>query len=97
MNVSDFEDLAQSSRLKAVNFVESGCGPMVIEVESDQGTDLIRDRHGEIITCQNVSQAYAVCQKAGVHEANLVQVIPHDETCSGVIMDYHRDSIPLKF
>lgn len=97
MQISEFKALASSHRLKNVNFIESGCGPMVVEVEYDDGKELIKDSHGEVMTCTNVTQAYDLCHRAGVHSANLVQVVPHDEACSGVVMDYHRESIPLKF
>ncbi|ANG62899.1 hypothetical protein A8C75_10655 [Marinobacterium aestuarii] len=97
MQISEFKALVSSHKLKAVNFIESGCGPMVVEVEYEGGKDLIKNSDGAVFTCLNVTQAYDLCHRAGVHEANLVQVTPHDETCAGVVMDYHRDSIPLKF
>ena len=97
MQISEFKELAASHRLTNVNFIESGCGPMVVEVEFEGGKDLIRDAKGEVLTCANVTQAYDLCHKAGIHAANLVQVVPHDEVCAGVAMDYHRESIPLKF
>ncbi|WP_027856027.1 hypothetical protein [Marinobacterium jannaschii] len=101
MNVADFKSLAEAHSLRAVNFIESGCGPMVIEVEYDKDSEpvreLIKDSHGEVVTCKNVTQAYGLCQKAGVHKANLVQVIPHDEACQAEYADYHRESMPLTF
>jgi hypothetical protein len=97
MQISEFKALAASHKLKAVNFIESGCGPMVVEIVYEGGKDLIKDSHGEVLTYTNVTHAYDVCHKAGVHEANLVQVVPHDEACGGVSMDYHRESTPLKF
>ncbi|MBY4676289.1 hypothetical protein [Marinobacterium arenosum] len=101
MRVADFKTLAGEHHIKNVNFVESSCGPMVIEVEFERGQevvrDLIKDSKGNVITYTNITQAYDVCSRAGVHRANLVQVIPHDEACVGMFAEYHRDAIPLKF
>jgi len=101
MNSEQFEQLHKQQRLKAVNFIEAGCGPMVIEIEyDDQGQlnkELIKDDAGEVITCRNVKQGYDICLRAGVHEANLVQLETHDEAAYSEFADYHKDSIPLKF
>jgi hypothetical protein len=97
MQISEFKALVSSHKLKAVNFIESGCGPMVVEVEYDGGKALIKDSAGEVVTYANVTLAYDVCHRAGVHEANLIQVVPHDEAGGGQNMDYHRESTPLKF
>lgn len=101
MRVSEFRMLAQGPHLQAVNFIESSCGPMVIEVEFEQGVEnkraLIRNAQGEVITCRCITQAYDVCTKVGVHRANLIQVIPHDEACMGSYAEYHRESMPLRF
>lgn len=101
MNISEFISLAEEHRLKNVNFIESGCGPMVIQVEYGQDADtekeLIKDSEGAVITCKSVTEAYGICHKAGVHRANLVQVIPHDEACANSFADYHSESIPLRF
>ncbi len=101
MNMSEFITLAEEHRLRNVNFIESGCGPMVIQVEygkdAETEKDLIKDNKGDVITCRSVSEAYNICHKAGVHRANLVQVIPHDEACTNAFADYHSESIPLRF
>lgn len=101
MNMSEFISLAEQHRLRNVNFIESGCGPMVIQVEYGRDAqtekDLIKDENGVVITCKNVGQAYDICHRAGVHRANLVQVVPHDEACSSGFADYHSESIPLRF
>jgi len=101
MNMSEFITLAEQHRLRNVNFIESGCGPMVIQVEygydKNMTKDLIKDNDGAVITCRSVAEAYNICHKAGVHRANLVQVIPHDEACSNSYAEYHSESIPLRF
>ena len=101
MRISEFKSLASGPHLHNVNFVESSCGPMVIEVEVSQGEqvkrELLRDHKGEVVTCSCITKAYDLCTQAGVHKANLVQVIPHDEACMGAYAEYHRDAIALKF
>ncbi|WP_286238248.1 hypothetical protein [Neptuniibacter halophilus] len=101
MNIEQLDHLNQQHKLKAVNFIESGHGPMVIEVEFTQDEavqkELIKDRSGNVVTCQNVKEGYQICLKAGVHEANLVQIETHDEACRSDFADYHKESIPLKF
>ena len=101
MNVDQIDSLNQQHRLKQVNFIESGCGPMVIEVEftKDHETvrELLKDKDGKVLTCHNVKEGYDICLKAGVHQANLVQIETHDETCQSEFADYHRDTMPLKF
>lgn len=101
MNIDQLTDINEGHTLKGVNFIESGSGPIVIEVEFDQEDrlqkELIKDEAGNVVTCKNLKEGYDLCLKAGVHSANLVQIIPHDEACQSAYADYHRDSIPLKF
>jgi len=101
MRMSEFKSIANGPYLQKVNFVESSCGPMVIEVEFSQGEqvrrELIKDRKGDVVTCRCITQAYDLCSQAGVHEANLVQVIPHDEACMGSFAEYHKEALVLKF
>jgi len=101
MRISEFKSLASGPGLRGVNFVESSCGPMVIEVEFAKGgelhRELIKDSAGHVLTYSNITQAYDLCTRAGVHEANLVQVIPHDEACMGAFADYHKEALPLRF
>ena len=101
MNIEQMGMLKQQARIRGVNFIESGCGPMVIEVEFDdhdnRQKELIKDQEGKVVTCHNVKEGYDICLKAGIHEANLVQIQTHDEACSSDFADYHQDSIPLKF
>ncbi|MGH1462163.1 MAG: hypothetical protein ACRBB6_09010 [Neptuniibacter sp.] len=101
MNIDQLATVNETHTLKGVNFIESGSGPIVIEVEFDQDGDsrkeLMKDAAGGVVTCKNIKEGYDICLKAGVHSANLVQIIPHDEACQSSYADYHRDSIPLKF
>ncbi|MCP4596745.1 hypothetical protein [Neptuniibacter sp.] len=101
MDIDELTDLHLQHHINAVNFIESGSGPMVIEVEFSRGGDrkreLIKDDEGRIITCKNIKEGYDICLKAGLHEANLVQIIPDDEVCRSEFADYHKEIMPLKF
>ncbi|MFW1678563.1 hypothetical protein ACFVYJ_12405 [Pontibacter sp. JAM-7] len=101
MNINQLSDLQKSQQLKSVNFIESGCGPMVIEIEFQRDKsylrELIKDDAGKVVTCSNITQGYDICHRAGIHHANLVQIIPHDEACYSEFADYHRSSLPLSF
>ncbi len=35
------------------------------------------------MTCRHLGEAYALCRSAGVHCAELVQIVSHDEACAG--------------
>lgn len=86
MRTRQLAKLRRSGKPFSVKFVASSCGPMVIQVCFIQGDDwvekLIKDGHGKVVTCQNLSQAYAVCRSAGVRQAELIQVLPHAEACA---------------
>lgn len=101
MNIRQLVDLSEARKLSRINFIESGSGPIVIEVEFKQGEKLrralLKDDHEQVITCRNLKEGYDLCLKANVHEAYLVQIIPHDEACHSAYAEYHRDAIPLKF
>ncbi len=101
MNLEQLTDIKLKQQLKAVNFVESGHGPMVIEVEYENSDgiqrSLIKDNQGKVATYQHLKAGYELCLKAGIHEANLVQVETHDEACQSDYADYHRELIPLVF
>lgn len=101
MNIEQLTTANHDHSLKGVNFIESGSGPIVIEVEfkheGELHKELMKTEDGHNITCKNIKEGYDLCLKAGIHSANLVQIIPHDEACQSSYADYHRDSIPLKF
>ncbi|WP_299181716.1 hypothetical protein [uncultured Neptuniibacter sp.] len=101
MDTDQLELMLLQKRLKAVNFIESGCGPIVIEVEYAEKDkvqkELIKDSQGEVVTCHNLKEGYDICLKAGIHEANLIQMDTDDEACQATFANYHREVIPLKF
>ncbi|MEH6576787.1 MAG: hypothetical protein V7731_06875 [Amphritea sp.] len=102
MNMAQLKSINQSQNLLAVNFIESGHSPMVIEVEyrnSRKGlsTALIKDRKGKMLTLDNIAQAYDLCRSNGIHKANLVQVNTDDEASSSSCLEYHKVSMPLVF
>lgn len=101
MNLQELKDLAQHQQISHVNFVESGCSPLVIELsyeEQDHSKKaLLKSDQGAVLSFRNIAQAYDICRKAGIHSAHLVQVIPHDEACAGEFVSYDQQSIPLKF
>ena len=101
MDTEQLETLNQQQRIKTVNFIESGCGPMVVEVEYSKGDEtvreLIKDADGNVITCQQVKDGYDICLKVGIHKANLVLINTDDEASKSEFADYHRESVPLIF
>lgn len=101
MNVEQLATANHDHSLQVVNFIESGSGPIVIEAEFKQSgelhKELIKNEAGSVITCKNIKEGYDLCLKAGIHSANLVQIIPDDEVCQSSYADYHRELIPLKF
>lgn len=101
MDIDRMSDLFYAQQLSAVNFVESGSGPFVIEVEFRKGSqlckELLKDKAGDVVTCKNLKEGYGICEQVGVHEANLVQIVPHDEACTSEYADYHKELMPLRF
>lgn len=101
MRYAEFKTLVSNDYLLNVNFIESSCGPMVIEVEyeidNEHGKQLLKNDKGEVMSVNCITKAYDLCTNVGVHSANLVQTIPHDEACMGKYADYHSESMPLKF
>ncbi|WP_299179532.1 hypothetical protein [uncultured Neptuniibacter sp.] len=101
MTIQDFRSIAQQLQINQVRFIESGCSPMVIEVQygkvTDLKTDLLKDRRGEVLAFKNITQAYELCRDTGIHHAELVQIIPHDEACISSAVHYDQQAIPLKF
>ncbi|MFY0678544.1 MAG: hypothetical protein JXR18_14800 [Neptuniibacter sp.] len=93
-------DFSKNRRIKKVRLIESGCSPLVIEVE--YGTDqiqkeLLKTEDNQVMTFKNITQAYNVCRDAGIHEADLVQIIPHDEACAGSYLSYDQQAMTLRF
>jgi hypothetical protein len=101
MNIEKLQELQSGKKVHAVNFVESGCGPFVIEVEfkgkNGLCNELLKNKEGQVISCNNLQEGYAICQQIGLHEANLVQIVPHDEACTSEYADYHKERMPLRF
>ena len=101
MNIEQLQQLQSAKKIKVINFVESGCGPFVIEVEfiGENGpcNELLKNSEGQVISCKNLQEGYSLCQQVGLHEANLVQIVPHDEACTSEYADYHKESMPLRF
>ncbi len=86
MTKKQLTKLCKSGRSIRVRFIAPACGPMVAQVCLDRDgktmRELLKDPKGRVITHQNLSQAYDLCRSAGVVEAELLQVIPHDEACT---------------
>ena len=101
MTTRQLAKLQRSGQLSGVKFVATSCGPMVIQVWFQQDKTmvkkLIKDVHGKVVTCQNLSQAYDVCRSAGVRQAELMQVLPHTEICSAPEDNLTNPSITLCF
>lgn len=100
MQISEFRQLAAQHQVKQVRFIESSCSPLVVELHYGQSTpkkDLLKNDQGEVVAFKNISQAYELCRDAGIHEAELVQIIPHDEACAGSYNSYDQPSMALKF
>jgi len=95
MTISDLRNA--TDQLIKVRFFESSCGPMVIELQTQKDRELLRDKSGDVISCKNITQAYSICRDAGIHTAELVQTIPHDEACASPTLSYEQQVIPLKF
>jgi len=49
------------------------------------------------MTCRHLGEAYALCRSAGVHCAELVQIVSHDEACAGDSSVATRPAMPLTF
>jgi hypothetical protein len=100
MLISELKDMRRNDLIKKVRFIESGCSPMVVEVEYGNETpkkQLIKTENDAVLSFKNISQAYELCREAGINEAELVQVIPHDEACAGSYVSYDQQAITLKF
>ncbi len=105
MQISQFTRLARAGAVTNMRFIESGCSPLVLECQYEYPGDdnhvpmkaLLENDQGDIMTCQNITQAYDICRKAGLHKAELVQVIPHDEACTGLTLRAEQQAIPLVF
>lgn len=91
--------LCKSGLPITVRFIAPACGPMVAQVcldrDGEARRELLKDEKGRVITHQNLSQAYDLCRSAGVVQAELVQVIPHDEACAGTGDAANRQAMAL--
>lgn len=101
MRLEEFRSLVDAEKVVQVNFIESSCSPIVIEVEFEQEGEvkkaLMKDDQGDVISVNCITKAYDICKQVGIREASLVQTIPHDEACVADWANYNRDAIPLKF
>lgn len=101
MRTRELAKLRRQGPPLTVRFIESSCGPMVIQVcfirDGKDVRKLLKDSDGDVVTCSNLAQAYAVCISAGVREAELVQMIPQDEACAGTGNAAATASLPLTF
>jgi hypothetical protein len=101
MNLEEVRELKLRNQLKAVNFIESGHAPKVIELvytDNDQTFKaLLKNDHGDVITCHNLKEGYDICLGIGVRAANLVQIETDDEATMSDYADYCTKSIPLSF
>lgn len=93
-------DFSKNRLIRKVRMIESGCSPLVIEIEYGAGQirkELLKADDNEVLTFKNISLAYDLCRDAGIHEAELVQVIPHDEACAGQYLSYDQQAMTLRF
>jgi len=102
MNMHELRSINEAQNLLAVNFIESGHSPMVIEIEyrnqrKGLSTALMTDKMGESMTVDNITQAYDLCRDNGIHKANLIQVSTDDEACASNYLEYHKVKMPLVF
>ncbi len=100
MHISQMKAYAQSKMITAVKFIESGCSPIVIELSyiSDRNIERqLLSKGGKTLTCKSIEQAYCICRDAGIHQAELVQTIPHDEACAGPSYQNQPSTISLRF
>ncbi|MBG57621.1 MAG: hypothetical protein CMK46_04950 [Porticoccus sp.] len=87
MTIKLLKRLRKMRQLDTVRFIRNACAPMVLQVAFfDNGQlrkQLIRTREGGVVTCRHLGEAYELCRSAGVHRAELVQIVSHDEACAG--------------
>lgn len=101
MTIQLLRQRQKKGQLETVRFIQNACAPIVIQVVfSENGQwqqQLIKNRHGQVMTCTNLAQAYAICRSAGVYRAALVQIVAHDEACAADSAVTPRPSISLTF
>jgi len=101
MTIKLLKRLRKRRQLDTVRFIRNACAPMVLQVaffENGQlRRQLIRTREGGVMTCRHLGEAYALCRSAGVHCAELVQIVSHDEACAGDSSVATRPAMPLTF
>lgn len=86
MTIRLLKRLQKMRELVAVRFIGNACAPIVVQVaffeDGQLRQQLIKSRRGEVVTCRHLGEAYALCRSAGVHHAELVQIVSHDEACA---------------
>ncbi|UTW02841.1 hypothetical protein KDX31_16075 [Amphritea atlantica] len=100
MQISEFKSYAQSKLITAVKFIESGCSPIVIELSYIKDKAMHRallTRGTEVVTCKCLEQAYCICRDAGIHRAELVQIMTHDEACAGETLSGQHNPMIVRF
>ncbi|WP_372598657.1 hypothetical protein [Amphritea sp.] len=100
MQISQMKTYAQSKQITAVKFIESGCSPIVIELSYIKDEAMHRElltRGAEVVTCKCLEQAYCICRDAGIHKAELVQIMTHDEASAGDTLAGQNNPMMLRF
>lgn len=100
MQISQMKTYAQSKLITAVKFIESGCSPIVIELSYIKDKAMHRElltRGAEVVTCKCLEQAYCICRSAGIHKAELVQIMTHDEASAGDTLAGQNNPMLLRF
>lgn len=99
MLISELKKLSKQHKVDQVRFIRHGFQPMLIEVTSQQGNDieLLTDHLRQPLRVQSLPEAYAICRKAGIHQAKLQQYIPQDEACAGNSSLHQERDMTLRF
>lgn len=101
LKLDTVEDLVLAGNLESINFIEIGCGPIMVEVAyrelGDSRQAILHKDNGEQVMFQNLAQGYELCRRIGVNQANLIQIETHDEAANYPFADYHKVLTPLKF
>ncbi|SEQ94766.1 hypothetical protein SAMN03080615_03338 [Amphritea atlantica] len=100
MQISQMQTYAQSKLITAVKFIESGCSPIVIELSYIKDKAVHREllrRGGDVVTCKCLEQAYNICRDAGIHQAELVQTMTHDEAGADYTRAGEQPAMSLRF
>jgi len=98
MTLKELKKKVRAKEINFIRFISMACNPIMIEVNhnADKKT-LLRNHHGDIYLAHNIAMAYEVCRKANIHQADLVQIIAHDEACADTLMRPTSQTMSLKF